>query len=285
MKVDLHIHTTASDGECAPEATLELALRAGIRVLAIADHDTVAGTDAAAARLAEKPEPALRLVPAVEFSTSHDGTELHILGYFPAGVPEALRAFLAGVEAGRRGRIERGIENLNRIGVPITYEQVSRLARGRSIGRAHLARALVAAGNVPTFADAFDRYLGSQHDIVPSSTSSTIAVIRSIREEWGGAAVWAHPPLPLVDGLTPVFAAAGLEGLEIYGTRRRTGGAQSLYLEALADAYGLCRSAGSDWHGWRGGARGRHEDLEGVSVSVERIGPLLLRLGIRPQDA
>lgn len=285
MKVDLHIHTTASDGECAPEATLELALKGGIRVLAIADHDTVAGTDGAAARLAEKPEPALKLVPAVEFSTSHEGTELHILGYFPQGVAPALREFLSEVQAGRRGRIERGIENLNRIGVPITYEQVSRLARGKSIGRAHLARALVAAGNVPTFADAFDRYLGSQHDIVPSSTASTLEVIRAIREDWGGVAVWAHPPIALVDSLTPTFADAGLEGLEIYGTKRRTGGAQSLYLEAVADAYGLLRSAGSDWHGWRGGARGRHEDLAGVSISVERIGPFLLRLGIRPQDA
>ncbi len=269
VKVDFHVHTNVSDGSFAPEGVLSLAVRAGIRILSITDHDAIEGYDRAAARLAEEPQPRpIRLVAGVEFSTSLGGAEVHLLGYFPRGVPAELRAFLAEAERARRARIEEGIRNLNRLGVPVTIAEVARHSPGRSIGRAHLARALVARGSAFTFQDAFDRFLS--RGLVPPSANAAEDVCRRIRG-WEGIAVLAHPPVPAVDRIVEALVPHGLEGLEVHGKRRR--GVDQLYLEALARKRRLLATAGSDWHG-----RGRVADLEGVSLAVSAIEPFLERL-------
>ncbi len=304
MRVDFHVHTTASDGRFAPAHVLKLAVRAKLKLLSITDHDTVAGYDGAVEAARHDPEASrLTLVPGNELSTSHEGEELHILAYFPAaadgsgaGVPEGMRDFLRETQIERRERVVRGIENLNRLGVPLTYEEVRAQAAREggggadgTIGRAHMARALLAKGRVQSFGDAFARYLGSDKAIVPPSLNASVETIGTIRD-LGGVPVWANPPIQALDRLVATFRAAGLAGLEVYSPRRK--GAEKLYLEAVADAFSLVRSAGSDWHGHsRGGGGGSgpngapYYDLDGVAIGAERIRPFLERLGLKPPVA
>lgn len=281
MKVDFHVHTNVSDGHYAPEGVLELALRAGLRLLSITDHDAIDGHDRAAARLAEHreraargegPDPALRLVAGVEFSTSLERDEVHILGYFPHGVPASVRMFLREAERSRAGRIEEAVATLTRLGYPIKFEDVKRHSPGRTIGRAHLARAMVEAGLATTFADAFRRFLATERGVVPPSRNRAEDVTALVRAE-GGLAVLAHPPVEKVDAIVRALLPAGLEGLELWSARRRRG-VDQLYLETLAHERGLFGTAGSDWHG-----RAKIADLEGVSIGLDKLGPFLERLG------
>jgi predicted metal-dependent phosphoesterase TrpH len=275
MKVDFHVHTSVSDGRFAPESVLALALRASIRILAVTDHDAIEGFDRAALRLAESaPTKPLRLVAGVEFSTVFEKKEVHLLGYFPRGVPQALRDFLARAERARAARIEEGVRNLNRAGVPVTIEEVARQCPGRSIGRAHLARALVCSGRASSVMDAFRRFLSIERGLVPPSPNAAEEVARLIRD-LGGIGVIAHPPIDGIERIARALVPHGLEGLEVYGKRRR--GADPLYLEALAADLGLICTAGSDWHG-----TGKAPELEGVSVALERIAPFLKRLNGTP---
>jgi hypothetical protein len=252
-------------------------------VLAITDHDAIEGADRAATRLEEKRAqartaegwagPAIRLIPGVEFSTSHEREEVHILGYFPGGAPEGCRGFLADAEARRRRRIEEACATLTRLGYPVRLEEVMALSPGRTVGRSHLARALVEKGIALSSADAFRRFLATERGVVPPSHHAASEVVGLILE-WGGLPALAHPPLERADALVRALLPAGLEGIELYGRRTRRG-VDQLYLETLALERGLLGTAGSDWHGRAG------PDLEGVSIGVDRIGPLLERLGLR----
>jgi hypothetical protein len=293
MKVDFHVHTNVSDGFFAPEGVLLLAQRASIKILAITDHDAIEGFDRVEARLRESapaaagtiaaargaaatspaapsPAPPLRLVAGVEFSTSLDGREVHILGYFPRGVPDELRAFLARAERARMERIETGVRNLNALGVRLTMEDVAKHSPGRSMGRAHLARALVTTGTAFTFTDAFDRFLSTERGLVPPSVNGAEEVTRLIRD-MDGISIVAHPHVPEIDDVVRALAPHGLDGLEVYGKKRK--GVDLLYLETLAAERGLLRTAGSDWHG-----KAKVADLEGVSIGLDKIGPFLERL-------
>jgi predicted metal-dependent phosphoesterase TrpH len=274
VKLDFHVHTNVSDGHFAPEGVLELALRAGLRLLAITDHDAIEGHDRALARLGERPAGAapLRLLAGVELSTSLGKEEVHILGYFPRGVPDAMRAFLAEAERSRIARIETAAATLTRLGYPVTLEDVLRLSPGRTVGRSHLARALVERGIAVTNADAFRRFLATERGVVPPSRNRAEEVVPLVRR-WGGLAALAHPYAERVDEHLRALVPLGLEGLEVFGRRRR--GVEQLYLETLLEEYGLVATAGSDWHG-----HAKVPDLEGVSIGVDRIGPFLDRMGL-----
>jgi hypothetical protein len=277
MKVDFHVHSTVSDGRFEPEGVIELALRAGIQLLAITDHDAIEGYDRALARLAERAAVGapggLRLVAGVELSTSLEDEEVHILGYFAAGVPDALRPFLAEASRARRERIEEGVRNLNRLGVAVTLDEVARLSPGRSIGRSHLARALVERGTACTIADAFRRFLATRTGVVPPSRNRAEDATALVRD-LGGVAILAHPPLDRADRIARRLAPLGLAGLELFGKTRR--GVDQLYLETIARELGLVGSAGSDWHG-----HGKVADLAGVAVGADRIRPFLERLSLQ----
>jgi len=279
MKLDFHVHTNVSDGHFAPEGVLELALRAKIELLSITDHDAVDGHDRAAARLAEHrsraargegPAGELRLIAGVEFSTSFAGDEVHVLGYFPGGATERLRRFLARAERSRTDRIEQAVATLTRLGFPISFDAVKRFSPGRTIGRSHLARAMVDLGLAMTTADAFRRFLATERGVVPPSENRAEDVVPFIREE-GGLAALAHPYADRADAILRALTPLGLEGIELYGKKRR--GVEQLYLETLAREYGLVGTAGSDWHGLA-----KVPDLEGVTIGLDRIGPFLARL-------
>jgi predicted metal-dependent phosphoesterase TrpH len=283
--IDLHAHTTASDGVLAPPELVNLALERGLRVLGVTDHDSTEGIGPAveAAR-----STGLTIVPGVELNTDVPRGEVHVLGYWVHPERSDFQARLAEL---RRGRFERGrqmAEKLAAAGAPVSWQRVQEIAGEGAIGRPHVAQALVVAGHVATVQEAFDRYIGSGRpafvERVPFTPEDAVALVRSA----GGAPVLAHPvlsgpamagePEPLraaLEALGPrldALQAAGLRGLEVYYP-----GYAAPLVEALvgiADARGLVRTGGSDYHG---GGRVRAE-LGGVALPPEVEATVVERL-------
>lgn len=246
-KIDLHVHTTASDGTCTPEETVALALKQGLSAIAITDHDTVSGFPAARAageRLG------IQVVPGIEISTKYGGA-VHILGYFIDPLSPKLRPVLDWVVQDRDSRNRKMAELMASDGLPVSYEQMHRRF-GSVIGRPHFAELLVELGYASSMQDAFDRYVEKgQKYYLPRNFLSIEESIRIIIDS-GGIAVLAHPFQYKRDdaGLRELIShckGQGLSGMEC----RYTGYSpeQSAYLEALADEYGLVKTGGSDFHG------------------------------------
>lgn len=249
-RVDLHVHTTASDGAYAPAAVVEAAIAGGLDVLAIADHDTTGGLAEAQAAARGR----IHLIPAVEVSTSHDGRDVHILGYHIDPYDTALASFAERAIARRRERAGTIVEKLNALGVQIEIGDVVRLAGsadGSAIGRPHVARALVANGQVRSVSEAFDRWLADdQPAFVPTHVTTPTEAVALIKGA-GGTAVWAHPSLEAIATGIDALCEAGIEGLEVY--RPRLEPRHMRRVRKAADARGLFVTGGSDWHGdWHG---------------------------------
>ena len=248
-RIDLHTHTTASDGTLSPAALLELASQRGIAVLGITDHDTLDGV--AEARLSTQPggqRSPIHLVPGVELSTTVTGAEVHILGYFVDETDLKLRATLAGFAQGRRRRIEKVIRKLQAIGLPLDAEAILSHADAGSIGRPHVARALIELGAVATIDEAFDRYLKKDRPgWVPREPFSPEDAVRLLAEH-GAFPVLAHPfSTKAVESTVRSLIPAGLLGIEVfYG---EYGAQQQQALLALANAFDLAPTGGSDFHG------------------------------------
>jgi predicted metal-dependent phosphoesterase TrpH len=245
MRLDLHLHTTASDGAWSPAEVVRGAAKGGLDVISITDHDTVAGV-----RPAQEEARGLRIhvVPGIEVSSTHGRADIHVLGYFVD--PEADALVQHGVAAGSRrvDRMREMIERLRGQGIDVSYEAVLQAAGpdGVVIGRPHLARALVEGGHAKSTWDAFDRLIGDESDaFVPTHLLEPAAAVELIRAA-GGVPVWAHPPAELVDTLLPVMIEAGLQGLEVYRPRPKR--AQVLRLESICKTSGLLPTGGSDWH-------------------------------------
>ena len=266
MKLDLHLHTTASDGAWSPAAVVQGAAKGGLDVISITDHDTVAGVHSAqeAAR-----DLRVHVVPGIEISSTHGHADVHVLGYFVDPDSDALRRH--GESAGRRrvDRMKEMVERLQAQGVDVPYESVVDAAGpdGVVIGRPHLAKALVEGGHATSIWDAFDRLIGDEHDaFVPTHLLEPVDAVRLVLAA-GGIPVWAHPPAELVDGLLPTLIEAGLRGLEVYRPRPRR--SQVTRLESICKATGLLMSGGSDWHNLdRGSAPGdfyvNADEIEGL---------------------
>jgi predicted metal-dependent phosphoesterase TrpH len=269
MRVDFHLHTDQSDGLFPPEAVVDRARESRLRIFSITDHDTIAGCDRAQAYLAGG-EPVL--LPGVEFSTSYRGKEIHILGYFREGVSEGLRKFLRKTQNDRKNRVGIGLENLSRKGIKLSYEDVNHYCKGKSIGRTHMAKALLARGEARSFYEAFSKYLAGEQSLIPPSTNGVGETISVIHNE-GGVAVWAHPRIELIDLHIKEFVAMGLDGVEVYTGRKQ--GARGLYVEMVTKDLGLLATCGSDWHGY-----GRHARLSGFSIQAEKIAAFLQRAGL-----
>lgn len=247
--VDLHTHSTASDGTLPPERVVEAAKRCNLAALALTDHDSIAGV--AAAREAGD-RLGIRVVAGCELSAFQDDHEVHLLALHLTRVEELERR-LAELRALRYERAKTIVEKLNALGVQITFDEVLQQANGGAVGRPHVARALIGRGAVQDFKDAFVRYLGSGGAaFVPKARLSVEDAIE-IAHEAGGLAVWAHPG----DGgrrerLEPLVNA-GLDGVEV---KHPSHSAEDIKrLEALAEFFGLVVSGGSDWHGASDGPR------------------------------
>ena len=244
MALDLHVHSTASDGTVLPRELVRQAAHANLRALAIADHDSVSGLPSA---MEEAEETGITLIPAVELSATHDSRGIHILGYFIDHTSEALLDELGRLRAARLQRAEQMVAQLNRAGHELGLGDVLRLAHGGAVGRSHVARALVAAGHADSVEHAFTRFVGrGKQFYIPKPAIPPEKTIRTIREA-GGLAVLAHPGVTGVDDLIPVLVDAGLAGLEVFhaehdpATRER-------YL-AMSRELGLACTGGSDFHG------------------------------------
>ncbi|MCC9310210.1 PHP domain-containing protein [Kitasatospora sp. RB6PN24] len=256
MRIDLHAHSNASDGTDSPAELIAAAVAAGLDVVALTDHDTVAGHEEAAAALRALPAGTrLTLVPGAELSCRVEGISMHLLAYlFDPTEP----AFAAERELVRTDRFRRGravVDKCRALGAPITWEQVQRIAGGGSVGRPHIASALVEAGVVATVSDAFTaEWLanGGRAD-VPKHETDPFEAVRLVRAA-GGVPVFAHPGAVkrgriVSEQVITELAAAGLGGLEVDhvdhdpATRAR--------LDRLATGLGLFRTGSSDYHGTR----------------------------------
>lgn len=242
---DLHIHTTASDGSYEPQEVIRLALDAGLRAIAVTDHDTVAGVEKINFTLVP---PELTVIPGIEISTEYEGTELHILGYCMDLRHHELHRTLQVLSAARYDRIRRMVEKLQEKGLAITMQDVQAFAQNiASIGRPHIAFALIKNGLAADFREAFDKYLlKGRPGYVPRYRLATEEAVALLIKA-GGIAVLAHPCDDFKPDFLPPLLKAGLGGIEVFypehdePTRR--------YYFDLARQYDLLITGGSDFHG------------------------------------
>jgi 3',5'-nucleoside bisphosphate phosphatase len=247
--VDLHAHSTASDGSRSPADLVREAGRIGLSAIAITDHDTIDGVSEAveAAR-----SIGVRVVPGVELSAVEGDHETHILGLHIAD-PRPLETRLADLRLMRHSRAERMVTRLNELGVRIEFAAVLEQAGGGAIGRPHVARALIAEGWAVDFRDAFDRYLGSGRPGYVAKDKLAVSEAIGLIHSAGGLAVLAHPAHTGTRERVAAFVALGMDGLEV---RHPSHSAEDiLRLGALVEHFGLVPSGGSDWHGASEGPR------------------------------
>jgi hypothetical protein len=253
-RIDLHTHTTASDGTFTPAELVAAAHHAQLAVLGIADHDS---TEGIAPALAANQGHAMQIIPAIEVNCDIENGEVHILGYFKQIPTGALQALLRMLRDERRKRAMGMVEKLAAVGVVISFERVEALAKGGSLGRPHIARALLEAGHVATIGEAFDHFIGrdgpayfERYKLAPSEA------VRAIRVS-GGVPVLAHPyhydPYGTLrrsvkpETLVPALVEAGLGGIEAHYFNYPT--SAIVQLKKLAVQYNLLVTGGSDFHG------------------------------------
>jgi 3',5'-nucleoside bisphosphate phosphatase len=244
--IDLHTHTTASDGRCTPAELVSRAAAAGVDVLSVTDHDTTAATGAASAACASA---AIEFVAGIEITAAVDGRDVHVLGYFIDPDSPSLAAFLALQRQRRIERVRQMIERLETLGIVLDAEAVLQPGRDdatKAAGRPWIARALVAGGHVADTKEAFDRFLATgKRAFVPRIGPSPADVFARIHAS-GGVASLAHPGLLARDELIPGFVQAGLDALEAHHSKH-TPDDTKRYL-AMAEQHGLAVSGGSDYH-------------------------------------
>jgi 3',5'-nucleoside bisphosphate phosphatase len=249
LRIDLHIHSTASDGSLSPGAVANAARAGGLDVIALADHDTVGGVIAAQ----EAAAGTVHVIPAIELSTHEQAGELHMLGYYIDPRHADLLAYAERASGAREVRMHAMLERLAAAGIVVEFDDVLAAAGPRpdSIGRPHLARALLQRGYVHSMSDAFDRYIGDQGPaFVPTSLITPDQAIDIIHDA-GGIAVWAHPRQDLLEAGLPRLREQGLDGVECY--RPRVAPPESERIATFAARNGLFVTGGSDWHGdWQG---------------------------------
>ncbi len=243
--VDLHSHTTASDGALAPRELVRLALRHGVRVLAITDHDS---TDALGeARDEAAQHPGLTIVPGLEINCDVAGGEVHVLGYLVDHETEWFQAFLREQRAERGARVHRIAARLAELGMPIDPAEVFAIVKEGSPGRPHVAQVMVNRGYVKSVREAFDRFLHANGPAnVPRkrlTPADAVALIRRAR----GVPVLAHPGLANRDAMIPDLVAAGLMGIEVYYAEH-SAGQVTRYL-GICTSLDLVATGGSDYHG------------------------------------
>jgi len=244
--IDLHTHTTASDGRCTPAELVARAAAAGVTVLSVTDHDTVAGYQAAAAAAATA---GVELVPGIEITAVVEGADVHVLGYFIDVHAPRLLAFLAEQRRRRIDRVREIIDRLAAHGVVLDSDAILQPGiddPGIAIGRPWIARALVAGGHVADGNQAFDRWLGrGRPAFVPRQGMMPKDVVARIHEARGIASL-AHPGLVGHDEWLPALVADGLDALEAYHSNHDSR-ATGHYL-SMAARLGLCVTGGSDYH-------------------------------------
>lgn len=244
MNIDLHTHSTASDGLLSPAELVKEAREAGLALIALTDHDTTNGLEAAlGAGLANQ----LEIIPGIEVNTEISGAEVHVLGYFLEYQQPTFQHTLQTLRDMRVIRAQRMVEKLQSLGINITWERVRELAAG-TVGRPHVAAALVEKGYASSVADAFNRYLyNGGPGYVPRYKLSPLDACRLIQSVHG-LPVLAHPIyITELEQILPSLCEAGLAGMEVYYGDYEAKTVK--YLKKLADQHHLVPTGGSDYHG------------------------------------
>ena len=273
--VDLHCHTTASDGALTPAQLVERAARLALKVIAVTDHDS---TEGVAAALAAGRRHGVEVIPGVEINTDVPDTEVHVLGYFVDYADPILCGELARLRDGRVGRAKRMDEKLAEMGAPISFEHILEIAGEGAVGRPHVAQALLEAGYVSSFDQAFEKYIGRNSPAYVERMKFTPAAACALIRRVGGLPVLAHPvffdrygaiksPFNL-DAMLPELIGAGLAGLEVYYPGYDAVTIE--YLMAVARRYRLLHTGGTDFHG----IRATEPDLGGVYVPIKAVNKL-----------
>lgn len=271
--IDLHTHTTASDGACSPEDLAARAAAAGVTVLAVTDHDTLAGCAPAATACASR---GIAFVCGIEITAVAEGGDVHVLGYGVDADSGPLRAFLARQRELRIDRVREMLQRLSGLGIRLDADAI--LAPGladteKAVGRPWIARALVERGYVASTGEAFDRWLGRGCPGFVPRTGATPEDVFARVHDAGGLASLAHPILVNRDEWIPRFAESGLDALEVFHPDHIPDGT-SRYL-GLATRLGLLVTGGSDYHG---NAAHGGSTLGQVSLPLEHFERLQARL-------
>ncbi len=245
-RADLHIHSTASDGKLTPADVVREAAGRGLSFIALADHDSIDGI--APARAAASAFPGLKVIPGVEISTDVPEGEVHILGYFiDYNDPEFLAA-LAGFKKSRLQRGQKMVAKLEKLGISIDWQRVMEIAGTSTIGRPHIAQAMLEKGYVTSFKQAFNEYLGHNRPAYVEREKMTPREAAGLIIKAEGLPVLAHPlTLPDPEAMTMELKAGGLVGIEAYYNGYTP--EEISRLLALAQRHKLLATGGSDYHG------------------------------------
>lgn len=275
--VDLHLHTTASDGRLSPAQLVRLAVAQGLKQVSISDHDTTEGL--AEAYLAAEELGDLRIIPGIELSTDIPGDEIHMLGYFIQYADEGFQEVLRGF---RRGRVERArmmVEKLAGLGIHLEWERVQQIAGDGSVGRPHIALAMVEKGYCKEPREAFPEYLGRNGLAYVERPKMTPAEAVQMLVNVGGVPVLAHPGY-MSDMETRIaeLVDVGLMGMEVYYAHYSPDTVQ--HLAQVAARFGLIPCGGSDYHGLGNAGEPLPGSLGPPLSTVERLEAAALKLAL-----
>lgn len=265
--LELHSHTTCSDGSLTPTELVTYAAQRGVKALAITDHDTMAGWEEAIATA--KPLD-IEIVPGLELSTVHNGRSLHILGFYPDA--QKLQAPLQDRVEGRKRRALKMAEKLAELGYPIELPDMS---GSMSPGRPHIASALKRAGHVNSHEEAFQRFLKDDGPAFVPYEKFTVQEGIQLLLSCGAVPVWAHPFIfrgGSVETVLPELIEAGLMGIEVYHPTHSPSNVRKL--EEYCREYGLLMTGGSDYHGPQKDKRSDFRDLNDLAVPLDLLQPL-----------
>jgi len=276
VRFDLHLHTTASDGRLSPEDVVRTAAELGLAVISITDHDSVEGI--APALKAADNHPPLRVIPGVECSTDVPRGEVHVLGYFIDYSNPELVIKLAAFRNSRKVRAQKMIDKLAAMGINIEWNRVEDIAGAGSVGRPHIAQAMLEKGYVPSLKEAFNRYIGREAPAYVEREKMTPEEVVQLITRVGGLAVLAHPAdVDDLEHLIPRLQRVGLVGMEVYYNNYPLRTTQ--YLASLAHKHALVATGGSDFHGMDSATE---TPIGGVAIpreGVERLFALNERSG------
>ena len=264
--LELHCHTTCSDGTLTPEELVQAAIAAGVKAMAITDHDTLAGWD----RAFEAAGNQLEIIPGLELSTVHRERSLHILGYYPDR--DKLETPLQERIAGRKRRAQAMADKLASLGYPI---ELPTMPGGMAPGRPHIAKALVNAGYINTSQEAFTRWLGDGGPAYVQYEKFMVEDGIKLLLDCGAVPVWAHPYLfrgGTVETVLPELVKAGLMGIEVYHPNHSP--SEERNLEELCEQYNLLMTGGSDYHGPPEGKTKEGVTLNGLHVPLSLLPPI-----------
>jgi predicted metal-dependent phosphoesterase TrpH len=277
-RVDLHLHSTASDGRLSPEDIVRKSAEAGLTVIALADHDTTEGI--APALKAAEAFPQLKVIPCIEISTAVLNGEVHILGYFIDTTNRKLRTAMEDMRHSRRKRAQKMVAKLRELDIHIDWPRVQELAGDGSIGRPHIAQAMLEKGYITSINEAFNRYISrggpayvKRKVVTPTEAVELVLVAK-------GLPVLAHPfTVHDMEAMVIELKKAGLVGIEVYcnGYTNK----EINRLVSLANRYNLITTGGSDYHGMDGSAEDTLGTLDVPMEAAEQLITLAKQRGLK----